>query len=137
MVKNLVNDRFELLCKETFLDRANIYISRQKDAIKEYYEQLIRDHGFKTGIPEQSALSVGSLLFWQGNGKEAIEVFQFITEEYPNSPDAFEILDLAYEEKNQLRQAKKPYESAFQKAKEIAYRRLPRFEEYLANTNTE
>jgi len=103
------------------------------DAIKKYYERLSRDYGFETGIPEQSVLSAGSSLFWQGKRKEAIEVFQFMIEEYPTSPDAFEILGLAYEEENQLEQAKKAYETAVKLARENSDRRLPRFEEYLAN----
>jgi len=103
------------------------------DAIKKYYDQLSRDYGFETGIPEQSVLSAGSSLFWRGKRKEAIEVFEFMTEEYPNSPDAFEMLGLAYEEENQLEHAKKAYEAAVQKARENSDRRLPRFEEYLAN----
>ena len=107
--------------------------ARGSVAIKKYYEKLSRDYGFEIGIPEQSVLSAASLLFWQGKRKKSTEIFQFMTEQYPLSTDAFELLGLAHEEENQLELAKEAYEAAVRNAKRTADRRLPMFEEYVVN----
>ncbi len=94
---------------------------------------LSKDYGFDTGVPELPVLGAGVSLIWQGRAKEAIDILRFMTEAYPNSPDAFEALGVAYEEDQQLERAKEAYESAIRNAKKNADRRLPMYEEYLVN----
>lgn len=104
------------------------------DAIKTYYEQLSLVYGFEFDVPEQPVIDAGiSLLYFEHKTKEAIQAFQFISQLYPNSPDAFEALGVAYEMNNQLERAKEAFEAAYQSAKATADRRLPTYEEYVMN----
>lgn len=107
--------------------------SQGQEAVKEYYRQLSNAYGFKTGIPEQPILNAASSLFWNGQRHKAIEIFQFLAVHHPHSSDVFEFLGLAYEEENELEQAKKAYETALRIAEQNKDRRLPRFEEYVVN----
>jgi len=103
------------------------------EAIRKYYDQLRQDYGFEFSIPEQPVLSAGVSLIWQGRTKEALEALQFMTEQYPSSPDAFEALGVAYETDSQLELAKEAYDAAVQRAIANNDRRLPMFEEYVVN----
>jgi len=89
------------------------------DAVEKYYVQLSRIYGFECGVPERPVLDAGfGLLYYQGKVKAAVDICRFMTEKYPDSPDAFEILGAAYERNNELELARRSYRVAVQKAKD-------------------
>ncbi|MBN2346592.1 MAG: hypothetical protein JXO51_09415 [Candidatus Aminicenantes bacterium] len=103
------------------------------EEIRAYYERLSRDYGFATGIPEQAVLSTAMSLLWQKGGKAASDTLQFIAQEYPDSPDALAVLGMALEDEKRFNPAEKAYAGAIANARKASDRRLPMFEEYLAN----
>ena len=102
------------------------------ESVEQYYEALSGSYGYDFQVPMMPVLAAAfSLLYFGDKGNEAIELYRWMTDEYPNSPEAWEALGVAYEMNGQLEQSKSGFEFAVQRARERSDRRLPTYVEEL------
>jgi len=84
--------------------------------VKGHYQKLSQRYGSAVPIPEGVLFNLGFSIQGHGRIPEAIEVFQYGIQLYPDSPYCYEGLGEVYEEAGNLELARKNYETALKLA---------------------
>jgi hypothetical protein len=83
------------------------------DAIEKHYKALSEKYGYNI-LPQETLLNAAGYSFLQKHSiDEAIAIFKKNVELYPNSPNVYDSLGEAYENDNDLPNAKKNYDLAY------------------------
>lgn len=85
------------------------------ESIKNHYKNLSKKYGYEIKIPEGTLNIFGYQVMGQGRVKDAIEIFKYNIELYPASVNVYDSLGEGLEADNQLEEAKKYYEKAYEK----------------------
>lgn len=73
------------------------YATATPESLDEHYKRLSAKFGYPIPLPESAINMYGYTLIGAKKTKEAVRAFQFYTERYPSSPDAWDGLADAYE----------------------------------------
>jgi hypothetical protein len=85
------------------------------ESVKKHYKNLSEKYGYEVKIPEAILNLFGYQVMGSGRLKDAIEIFRHNIELYPASANVYDSLGEGLEADNQLAEAKKYYEKAYDK----------------------
>jgi predicted alpha/beta superfamily hydrolase len=102
-------------------------------SVKDHYNNLSEKYGYEIVIPEAVLNGFGYQVMFQNRIKEAIEIFGYNVELYPNSANVYDSLGEGLEADNQLEEARKNYETAYLKGKDINDPNLNIYKQHLDN----
>ncbi len=88
------------------------------DTLKTYFKKLSLDYGYDLKIPERLLTEFGFQVLNAQRLNDAIDVFKYEAEAFPNSPASYGYLGLALEQNNNLAEAEKNYSIAYEKSVE-------------------
>ena len=106
-------------------------ISSGLSAIAKFYKSLSKKYGYEIPIPEGDLNRLGYYYLGKKDIKNALNVFKRNVELFPNSPNVYDSLGEAYEACRQWEDAKRNYEIAFQKGKELNYPLTGTFKQHM------
>ena len=98
---------------------------------KDHYGRLSKRVGFAMLIPEGTANVIAYRLMQGGNLNEAIDVFKANVAAYPASPNVYDSLGEAYEQKGELNLAREHYARALELGRKVADPNVAIFEQNL------
>lgn len=89
------------------------------EGLKAHFAKVSQLYGVEVGVPENSVNQMGYRLLGQGEVDQAIAVFRFNVETYPESANVYDSLGEAYEQKGELKKALELYERAVSMGEKI------------------
>ncbi len=102
-------------------------------SVKDHYENLSEKYGYKISIPEGILNLFGYQVMFEKRIKEAIEIFKYNIELYPESANVYDSLGEGLEADNQLAEAKKYYEIAYEKGQAVKDLNLIFYKQHIDN----
>ena len=86
------------------------------DSLKMHFNKLSFEYGYELKIPEKLLIEFGFQILNERRLKDAIEIFKYSIETFPDSPQGFSDLGIVLEEDNQLEEAEKYFTIAYEKS---------------------
>jgi hypothetical protein len=103
------------------------------ESVKNHYKDLSKKFSYEIKIPELVTNLFGYQVMGQGRVKEALEIFRYNIELYPASANVYDSLGEGLETDNQLEEAKKYYEIAYEKGQGYDDPNLNIYKQHLDN----
>jgi uncharacterized protein len=104
-------------------------------SVKDHYNGLQKKYGYEISIPEGVLNNFAYQVMFEKRIKEALEIFEYNILLYPNSANVYDSYGEGLEADNQLLDAKKYYETAYEKGEAVKDPNLPFYIQHIENIN--
>ncbi|HSR18040.1 MAG TPA: alpha/beta hydrolase-fold protein [Ignavibacteriaceae bacterium] len=104
-------------------------------SVKDHYKNLSEKYGYQVAIPEGTLNLFAYQVMFEKRVKEALEIFEYNILLYPNSANVYDSYGEGLEADNQLQEAKKYYETAYEKGEAADDPNLPFYLQHIENIN--
>jgi predicted alpha/beta superfamily hydrolase len=101
--------------------------------VKDHFKNLSEKYGYEIAIPEGVLNNFAYQVMFAKRIKDALEIFEYNILLYPNSPNVYDSFGEGLEADNQLQEARKYYELAYEKGKAVQDPNLPFYKQHLDN----
>lgn len=102
-------------------------------SVKDHFKNLSEKYGYEIAIPEGVLNNFGYQVMFAKRIKEALEVFEYNILLYPDSPNVYDSFGEGLEVDNQLQEAKKYYQLAYEKGQAVKDPNLVFYKQHLDN----
>lgn len=104
-------------------------------SVKDHFKNLSEKYGYEILIPEGVLNNFGYQVMFAKQIKEALEIFEYNILLYPSSPNVYDSFGEALEADNQLQEAKKYYQLAYEKGQAVKDPNLLFYKQHLDNVH--